>query len=140
MLIKNSTRSNEDQKITKISFEKESKEIVDMAFKIHQTLGAGMLECIYEDAFVVELEKRKIPFEKQKMVPVFYEGVKLPSYLKLDLIVYDKFVIELKSQKDITDVHTAQILTYMRTAQFKSGFIINFGEPYFKKAIKRFVL
>jgi GxxExxY protein len=135
------TRSlEEDSKITKISFDLLSKEIVDCAFKIHQILGAGLLESIYEEAFVVELERRNIAFVKQKVVDVVYDGVILPSSLRLDLLIEDQLIVELKSVEKILNVHTAQILTYMRVSGCKTGLLINFGEPYFKMAIKRFVL
>lgn len=142
MLGKNLTRSKmeDNTKITKMDFEPLSKEVVDIAYKIHQTMGSGLLECIYEDCFIIELEKRKISYEKQKRLPIQYEGKTLPSILKLDLIIDNKIIVELKSVEKIIPAHTAQILTYMRLSNCKTGLLINFGEPYFKQAIKRFVL
>ena len=117
-----------------------SGKVVDVAFKIHQTLGTGLLESIYEDSFAVELQNRGIAFERQKTYPVFYEGIKLSTSLRLDLVVDDQLVVELKSQEGITNANQAQLLSYMRIASIHSGLIINFGEPYFKRAIKRMVL
>ena len=130
----------EDAKITKMNFEPLSKELVDIAYQIHQKMGSGLLECVYEDCFVIELERRNIKFERQKRLPLQYDGVDLPSVLKLDLIVENEIIIELKSVEKIIPAHTAQILTYMRLSECKTGLLINFGEPYFKQAIKRFVL
>ena len=130
----------EAAKVTKIHFDSLSREVVDAAYKIHQTVGTGLLESIYEDCFSIELNKRKISFERQKTIPVYYEGVKISSVLKLDLLVDDQIVLELKSVEKINPAHTAQILTYMKTGGVKTGLLINFGEPYFKQAVKRFVL
>jgi GxxExxY protein len=130
----------EEAKITKISFDPLSKEVVDIAFHIHQTMGPGLLESIYEECFVLSLSKKNISFERQKSVPVYFEGQKINTPLRLDLVVDNKIVVELKSLDHLASAHTAQILTYMRTGGFKTGLLINFGEPYFKKAIRRFAL
>ncbi|MCB9991459.1 MAG: GxxExxY protein [Rhodospirillales bacterium] len=127
-------------KITKVSFDPLSREVVDAAFYIHQTMGAGLLESVYEECFEVELKKRNIPFQRQVGLPVYYDGVKLNTSLRLDLVVDNQIVVELKSLERVTNAHTAQILTYMRTGGFKTGLLINYGEPYFKQAVKRFVL
>ena len=135
------TRSfKEEEKNTKIVFDDISKDVVDIAFKIHQNLGVGLLECIYEDCFVIELEKRNIPYVRQKQVDVFYEGQKIPSSFRLDLVINDELIVELKSKEKLVNADTAQILTYMKTSDHQVGLLINFGEPYFKAAIKRFVL
>lgn len=126
--------------VKKFDFEPLSKEVVDCAYKIHQTLGTGLLESIYEECFVVELEKRNINFERQKIINVNYEGVSIPTTYKLDLVVENKIIIELKSVEKLNAAHQAQILTYLKTSEISTGLLINFGEPYFKAAIKRFVL
>lgn len=133
------TRRTEESKSTK-QFSDLSREVVDIAYKIHQTMGTGLLECIYEDCFVLELEKRNIPFERQKRVQVYYEGSLIKSTFNLDLVINNEIVVELKSVEKIINSHTAQILTYMRVSGYKTGLLINFGDPYFKAAIKRFVL
>lgn len=129
-----------DKKITKISFEPLSREVVDTAFYIHQKMGTGMLESIYEECFAIALSERNISFQRQKVLPVYFEGKKLDTSLRLDLVVGNKIVVELKSLERTTNAHTAQILTYMKTGGFDTGLLINFGEPYFKKAVQRFVL
>lgn len=130
----------EDNKITKIDFDPLSKSVVDVAFQIHQKIGSGLLESIYEDCFSYELQKRGIPFERQKFIPVVYDGTVMAAPLKLDLIVDGKIVVELKSVEKIMNAHSAQILSYMRMADIRTGLLVNFGDPYFKTAIKRFVL
>jgi GxxExxY protein len=128
----------EKEKITEISFDPLSKEVVDVAFHIHQAMGPGLLESIYEECFIISLSKRGIPIQKQKPVAVYFEGIKLETTLRLDLVIDNQIVVELKSVENVSSAYTAQILTYMRTGGFKTGLLINFGEPYFKKAIKRF--
>lgn len=96
---------SEDKK--KIDFDVLSKDVVDCAFKIHQNLGTGLLESIYEECFVVELEKRKINFERQKVIHVDYDGVKIPTTYKLDLVVDNKIIIELKSVERLNAAHQA---------------------------------
>ncbi len=123
-----------------IEFDALSKEVVDCAFKVHQKIGSGLLEGIYEDCFEIELKKRNIPFERQKVIRVEYEGITVPTSYRLDLVVDNKIVIELKSVEKIIRAHQAQILTYMRTSNLSVGYIINFGDPYFKSGIKRFVI
>lgn len=113
---------------------------MDCAFTVHQKMGPGLLEGIYEDCFVVEFDKRGIKYERQKIIHVTYDGVTIPTHYKIDLIVEGKIILELKSVENFVQAHTAQILTYMKTSNIRTGFLINFGEPYFKRGIKRFVI
>ena len=134
-------RSHEEHEaVTKISFDEISRQVVDSAFKVHQTIGSGLLEGLYEECMIIELRKRGIPFERQKEIPLFYEGELIPATYKLDLVVAGCLIVELKSVVKIMPAHEAQILSYLRTSGIKTGLLINFGEPYFKAAIKRFVL
>ena len=136
-----SPRSHEEHEaVTKIAFDDVSRQVVDAAYKVHQSLGTGLLEGLYEECLVIELQKRNIPFERQKEIPVFYEGIKISLTYRMDLIVADSLIIELKSVEKIIPAHQAQILSYMKTSGIKTGLLINFGEPYFKAAIKRFML
>jgi len=136
-----SPRSHEEHKaVTKIAFDDVSRQVVDAAFKVHQSIGSGLLEGLYEECLIIELRKRNIPYERQKEVPLFYEGERIPATYKLDLVVADSLVVELKSVVKILPAHESQILSYLRTSGIKAGLLINFGEPYFKAAIKRFVL
>lgn len=121
-------------------FEHLSKAIVDCCFQVHQRLGPGLLEELYEEPVCIELNKRGLSFETQKHVPVYYEGHKLKKSCRLDILVENKIILELKAVDRILPVHEAQILTYLKVTSLKTGFLVNFNEPFFKKAIRRFVL
>ena len=136
-----SPRSHEEHGVvTKIAFDDVSRQVVDAAYKVHQALGSGLLEGLYEECLAIELGKRNIPFQRQKEIPVFYEGVKISLTYRMDLVVADHLIVEIKSVERIIPAHQAQILSYMKTSGIRTGLLINFGEPYFKAAIKRFVL
>jgi GxxExxY protein len=135
-----SPRRHEDhEEVTKIRFDDTSRQVIDAAFKVHQEVGPGLLEGIYEECLAIELRKRRVPFVRQLEIPIIYEGEKIPLSYRLDLVVGDSVVVELKSVEKILPVHTAQVLTYLKTSGFKAGLLINFAEPYFKAAVKRFV-
>jgi GxxExxY protein len=135
------TRREEDfTKSTKKNFSTLSKEVVDTAYYVHQKLGSGLLESIYQESMMIALKRKGLPFEVEKQCPVFFDGERLKTALRLDIVVDSQIVLELKSVEKIMPAHTAQILTYMRMGKYNTGFLINFGEPYFKNAIKRFVL
>ena len=135
-------RSHEEHKeaFQKHDFEGISKEVVDCCFKVHQKLGSGLLESLYEEPLCIEMERKNIPFEVQKEIPVFYDGCKLKKSCRLDILVNNQIILELKAVDRILPIHEAQIITYLKITNLKTGFLINFNEPYFKQAIKRFVL
>lgn len=116
------------------------KEIVDIAYKIHSTLGPGLLEKVYEACFCYELKKREIPFVSQKKVPVIYDGVEFEEALKLDILIDNRVIVELKAQENHNPVWEAQLLSYLRLTNTNLGFIINFTVPLIKNGIKRMVL
>jgi len=103
-----------------------AKIVVDCCFKIHTTLGPGLFESVYEEALKYEFEKRRITFEYQKTLPVFYEDIKLELGFRADLIVEGKVILELKSQEILAPVHSKQLLTYLRITGLKLGLLINF--------------
>jgi GxxExxY protein len=114
--------------------------IIAAAIEVHKTLGGpGLLESIYEDALAYELELRKIPFQRQMVVPVLYKGVPVRDALKLDLLVEDRVVIEVKATEKILEVHSAQVLTYLRLTNRKLGLVLNFGQPLLRNGISRIV-
>ena len=115
-------------------------EIVDSAFKVHSTLGPGLLENVYEICLAHELHRRGITFERQVSLPIIYEGLKLESGLRIDIIVDNSVVIEIKAVETLLDVHIAQLLTYLKLTHHRLGFIINFNVPRIKDGIKRFAL
>jgi len=119
---------------------KVSDRIIAAAIEVHKTLGGpGLLESIYEDALAYELELRKIPFQRQLPVPVIYKGVPVRDALKLDLLVDDRVVIEVKATEKILEVHAAQVLTYLRLTHRKLGLVLNFGQSRLCDGISRIV-
>ena len=116
------------------------KEIVDIAYKIHSTLGPGLLEKVYEACFCYELKKREIPFIAQKRVHVVYDGVEFEDALKLDILIDNRVIVELKAQENYNPVWEAQLLSYLRLTNTNLGYIINFTVPLIKNGIKRMVL
>ncbi|MCP9751447.1 GxxExxY protein [Ferruginibacter sp. HRS2-29] len=116
-----------------------AKQAIDIAFKIHSYLGPGLLESVYETCFCHELSSRNIPFVRQKIVPIKYEGLLIENALKIDLLMDDKLIIELKAQAIYHPVWEAQLLSYLRLSEKRIGYIINFHTAFMKDGFKRFV-
>ena len=116
------------------------KQILDCCFKVHKALGPGLLESAYEECLFYELNKAKLFVEKQKAMPFVYEEVKLDAGYRIDLLVENKIILELKSVEQLTDVHMPQILTYMKLAECNLGLLANFNVKYLKYGIKRVIL
>jgi GxxExxY protein len=116
-----------------------SKIIVDCAFKIHTTLGPGLLESVYEAVLAYELEKRGSEVIRQQAVPVVYETIHLEAGFRADLIVNNKVIIEIKSVEAISPVHLKQLRTYLLLADKKLGLLINFNVELIKDGIRRVV-
>ncbi len=110
------------QLITQLGFD-----IIGAAIEVHQELGPGLLESVYEECMMHELELMKLKVERQAVFPLFYKGKKLKDVLKLDLLVEDLIVVELKAVKELLPVHSAQLLTYMEIAEAPKGILINFN-------------
>ena len=122
------------------STEEVARQIVDAAFKVHVTLGPGLLESVYETCLVHELRKRGLRVSTQVTLPIEYDGLVIDSGLRLDLLVEDAVVVELKAAERLLPVHTAQILTYLKLTGHRLGLLINFNVPLIKDGIKRVVL
>jgi len=116
-----------------------AKEIVDAAFKIHLTLGPGLLESVYEAVLAYELKQRGLSVVRQQAIPVIYGEIRLEEGFRADLIVEGKVIVELKSVETIAPVHKKQVLTYLRLTNLKLGLLINFGEALIKDGITRVV-
>ena len=116
-----------------------SKIIVDISYKIHTKLGAGLLESVYETILYHELTKKGLKVERQKTIPVIWDGIHLDIGFRSDLIVEEKVLIEIKSVETISNVHLKQVLTYIRVTDLKLGLLINFNEALIKNGIKRVV-
>lgn len=116
-----------------------SKIIVNVSYKIHVRLGPGLLESVYEAILYHELIKEGLKVERQKPIPVIWDGIHLDIGFRSDLIVEDKVIIEIKSVEKISNVHLKQLLTYIRITDLKLGLLINFNEALIKNGIKRVV-
>ncbi len=116
-----------------------SKLIVSSALKVHRALGPGLLESAYEACLFYELKKTGLRIEKQKPLPLVYEDVKLDIGYRVDIIVENKVIIEIKSVDTLSDIHLAQVLTYLRISNCKLGMLINFNVILIKTGIKRIV-
>ena len=116
-----------------------AKQVVDAAFKIHTTLGPGLLESVYEAVLAYELKQRGLQVARQQAIPVVYESVHLEEGFRADLIIEGKVIVELKSVEVISPVHKKQVLTYLRLTNLKLGLLINFGEALIKDGITRVV-
>ncbi len=122
------------------SVERTAKAIVDSAFKIHKALGPGLLESVYEACLVRELTLRGHSLQRQLIVPIVYEGLRLESGLRLDLVVDDIVIVEIKAVERDAPVFTAQLLSYLRLANKRLGLLINFNVPVIRNGIKRVAL
>jgi GxxExxY protein len=125
---------------TSPEIERVATEIVDAAFKIHQKLGAGLLESAYRVVMIYELKKRGLIVRYEVPVPVVYEEVRLEAGYRLDLVVNECVVVELKSVEKLVPLHDAQLLTYLKLTGFRLGLLINFNTKLIRDGIKRIVL
>lgn len=117
-----------------------SKIIVDLAFKVHTVLGPGLLESCYESCLEYELKKQNLSVRRQVSFPIIYDGIVLPDSYKIDLLIEDKIILELKSVDAITEIHFKQLLTYLRLCDKKVGYLMNFNVPSFKNGFYRKVV
>ena len=115
-------------------------EIVDASFEVQRTLGPGLLESVYERSLVVELGSRGIEVQQQLVVPVTYKTVEFAYGFRLDLLVENLVIIEIKSVDALLTVHRAQLLTYLKLMGKRLGFLLNFNVPILKHGIKRVIL
>jgi GxxExxY protein len=115
-------------------------EILDSAYKVHTKLGPGLLESAYQACLAYELKKKGLTLETEKALPLIYEDIKLECGYRIDILVEDKVIVELKSVETFTDVHVAQILTYLRLSEKKVGLLLNFNKKSLRKGIKRIIL
>jgi GxxExxY protein len=116
-----------------------SKVVLDSVFKVHTKIGPGILESIYEKALARELQNCGVKVKRQKLVHLIYDGEDLGEAVRLDLLVEDKLVVELKSVEALAPVHSKQVLSQLRLESWKLGLLINFGEVHLKNGIHRIV-
>jgi GxxExxY protein len=117
-----------------------ARQVVDAAHAVHRALGPGLLESVYEVCLLHELAKRGLKVDRQVAVPITYDNVRLDAGLRLDLVVENSLLLELKAVETILPVHQAQVLTYLKLSGFRLGLLINFNVPVIRDGIKRIAL
>ncbi|MGA2667880.1 MAG: GxxExxY protein [Ignavibacteria bacterium] len=114
--------------------------IVDAAYQVHSRLGPGLLESVYEVCFCHELKKAGLNIKSQVSLPLYYDNIKFESAYRLDVLVEDSVICELKAIDALLSIHEAQLLSYMKLSKIRLGFLINFNVHIIKKGIKRKIL
>lgn len=117
-----------------------SRQVVDAVFQVHQNLGPGLLESVYEACLCHELGKRDIAFQRQVTLPVVYDGIEIEAGLRLDLWIDKKLIVELKAVEALNEIHQAQLMTYMKLTGTRLGLLVNFNVPAIRQGIKRIIL
>jgi GxxExxY protein len=115
-------------------------QIIGAAIEVHKLLGPGLLESTYEECLCHELTQRGLPFERQKPIPVVYKGVKLDCGYRLDLLVSNSVILELKSVDSLAPIHDSVLLTYLKLSEHHIGLLINFNVQFLKDGVRRLVL
>jgi len=116
-----------------------TEKIIGAAIEVHRTLGPGLLESAYQECLFFELKSLGLKVTKEKALPIVYKEIKIDHGYRIDLLVENKIVIELKTVEFLTDVHTAQILTYLKLGNYPIGLLINFHTKLLKNGLKRFI-
>lgn len=116
-----------------------AKEVFESGLKVHRKIGPGLLENVYEECLVYELKKKGISVKRQLSLPLRYEELYISSSYRIDLLVEDKLIIELKSVEELSNLHIAQVLTYLKLSNCKLGLLINFNSVLFKVGVRRVI-
>ncbi len=116
-----------------------SHRVIGLCIEVHRELGPGLLESAYEEALAYELTMAGYRFERQREMPLLYKGVKLDCGYRLDLVIEEKLIIELKAVNDLLPVHHAQLLTYLKLERRALGLLVNFNVPMLKNGVQRVV-
>ena len=124
----------------RIEFDELSNRVIGCALEVHRNLGPGLLESTYEQCLAYEFRMSELPFKLQHPLPVKYKGMKLDCGYRIDLLVDDSLILELKSVEKLLPNHQAQLLTYMKLSRISIGLLINFNVRFLKHGIKRMVL
>jgi len=114
--------------------------VVDAGLAVHRALGPGLLESAYEHCLAFELTRRGVAFERQRAMPIVYRGSIIDAGYRLDLLVPNSIIVEIKAVETITRLHESQLLTYLRLSSHRLGFLMNFNVPLFKNGLRRLVL
>lgn len=106
----------------------EAYQLVGLAMQVHRELGCGFLEPVYQEAFEILLSKNAVPFEREKLLPIYFMGEKLKKEYYADFVCFDKIIVEFKAVSELTAVHEAQVMNYLKATRFKLGLLFNFGQ------------
>ena len=117
-----------------------SKDIIGCAIEVHKTLGPGLLESAYQTCLIHELRNKGLVVASEIPMPIIYKDIKLDHGYRMDLLVENKVVIEIKTVEAFTDVHLAQVLTYLKLGNYRLGLLVNFNTSLLKQGIKRIIL
>ncbi len=131
---------HEGKSNTIVKFDELSNKVIGCAIEVHRQLGPGLLESTYEQCLAYELNQANIPFKLQVELPVKYKEIRLDCGYRIDLLVDDRMIVELKSVDQLLKIHEAQVLTYMKLTEVGVGLLINFNVDVLRKGIRRFVL
>jgi GxxExxY protein len=123
-----------------MEFDELSKKVIGLAIEVHRELGPGLLENTYKQCLAYELNQAKIKFQMEVELPVKYKNILISCGYRIDMLIENKLILELKSVDSILPVHKAQLITYMKLSGIKIGILMNFNEQVLKDSIKRFVL
>lgn len=129
-----------DKPLTDYPLQDLTQKIIGSAIEVHRVLGPGLLESAYEHCLVYELQQLRLSVEQQKPLPLVYKAITIEQGYRIDIFVEGKVIVELKTVDQLTDVHVAQILTYMKLSNCQVGLLINFNVKMLKSGIRRFVL
>lgn len=130
-----------EEELSKIPADLESLsyKIIGLAIEVHRQLGPGLLESAYQQCLFYEIKKASYKVEKEVMLPIIYKEIKIDHGYRIDLLIEDKLVVELKTVESFTSVHFAQITTYLKLGQYPLGLLINYNSKILKNNIKRFI-
>ena len=143
-MITTKTQRHEDIQDTPVPLSRNleliASDIIDAAFNTHKQLGPGLLERVYKVCFCHELEKRGLKFERQVQVPIKFDNLTFDEGFRIDVLVENEIICELKAANEMNPVYDAQVLTYLKLTNKRLGFLINFNVPLIKQGIKRIIL
>ena len=117
-----------------------SQQVIGLAIEVHRHLGPGLLESAYEECLCLELNEAGLPFRRQVPLPIIYKSIKLDCGYRLDLVVKDRLILELKTVEQLLPIHNAQLLTYMKLSGIRTGLLLNFNSAVLKDGLRRLIL
>jgi GxxExxY protein len=117
-----------------------SQQVIGLAIEVHRHLGPGLLESAYEECLCLELKEAGLPFRRQVPLPIIYKSIKLDCGYRLDLVVMDRLMLELKTVEQLLPIHNAQLLTYMKLSGIRTGLLLNFSSAVLKDGLRRLIL